>query len=447
MSAFCENDAFARRYFHNQNDSQIKESLALEVFEWTAGNDTGTQVSLNSVGDLIRREDTSASALRCVFLPYRPRSAYEEAAFKELFQHYLVPAETISERLQSVNHSFGTSSIPQKNVEVSWSHFLSKDLQVRDNGNDIWAYGAKKLADQNKEDWTWKVLDFFLHVQRPNKGNAAHCVTLFCFGHFSGLFRRFGRLLDQPSWKDVLYEPHLLWVIVFSELYLFVDDASWKLADIFRDIEQTTLANSKTQDDMKNEIECDFPGLHNIAKHGSYMSESVEAAISILDAMSAHFQGNAVPGNDSSLSTAAINGLHYHRRLFQGTQLRLKSLENRMANIISLSFNLVTQQDSRVMRNDSRAMKTIAIMTLLFLPATAVASVFSSPFFDIDFGSGARSIEVARCFWIFWAVVVPTTLLIVIAWVGWYKAAAHVSSVGNFSAKKRMAMQQSKKQP
>jgi hypothetical protein len=37
------------------------------------------------------------------------------------------------------------------------------------------------------------------------------------------------------------------------------------------------------------------------------------------------------------------------------------------------SFNLVTQADSRVMKADSGAMKTIAAMTLGFLPCTAVA--------------------------------------------------------------------------
>lgn len=37
------------------------------------------------------------------------------------------------------------------------------------------------------------------------------------------------------------------------------------------------------------------------------------------------------------------------------------------------SFNLVTQADSRIMKADSNSMKTIAAMTLGFLPCTAVA--------------------------------------------------------------------------
>jgi Mg2+ and Co2+ transporter CorA len=53
-----------------------------------------------------------------------------------------------------------------------------------------------------------------------------------------------------------------------------------------------------------------------------------------------------------------------------------------MANVISLSFNLVTQQDSRIMQDDSNAMKAIAVLTLIFLPATGISSVFSMPFFE-----------------------------------------------------------------
>jgi Mg2+ and Co2+ transporter CorA len=37
------------------------------------------------------------------------------------------------------------------------------------------------------------------------------------------------------------------------------------------------------------------------------------------------------------------------------------------------AFNLVTQRDSIIIKNDSHSMKTIAVMTLVFLPLTAVA--------------------------------------------------------------------------
>ena len=94
-----------------------------------------------------------------------------------------------------------------------------------------------------------------------------------------------------------------------------------------------------------------------------------------------------------------------------------------MSNVIQLSFNLVTQADSTILKSDSRAMKFIAFLTLVFLPATGVAGVFSTPFFNIDWDS--RDVEdkvlrTAESFWIFWAVVLPLTLvglLLCFAWV------------------------------
>jgi hypothetical protein len=45
----------------------------------------------------------------------------------------------------------------------------------------------------------------------------------------------------------------------------------------------------------------------------------------------------------------------------------------RNANQLRQSFNLVTQQDSRVMWQDNQTMKAIAFITLLFLPMATVA--------------------------------------------------------------------------
>jgi hypothetical protein len=157
------------------------------------------------------------------------------------------------------------------------------------------------------------------------------------------------------------------------------------------------------------------------------MIEAAEASIIMLEAMIARLLRSTSP---SDLTLDAADALDYRKRSFQSTLLRLHSLEKRMSNVIQLSFNLVTQADSGVMKadsavlkTDSRAMKFIAFLTLVFLPATGVASVFSTPFFDVDWespGSNDRSLRTAKSFWIFWAVVLPLTLvglLLCFAWV------------------------------
>ncbi|KAK5129688.1 hypothetical protein LTR04_005030, partial [Oleoguttula sp. CCFEE 6159] len=117
------------------------------------------------------------------------------------------------------------------------------------------------------------------------------------------------------------------------------------------------------------------------------------------------------------LSASIQDALKYKKGLFQSTQLRLTSLEKRMQNIISLSFNLVNQQDSRIMQQDSSSMKTIAAMTLIFLPGTLIASLFSSNFFNFSVGSDGQSeVRLSSYFWVFWIIAVPLTVLTVVLW-------------------------------
>ena len=76
------------------------------------------------------------------------------------------------------------------------------------------------------------------------------------------------------------------------------------------------------------------------------------------------------------------------------------------------------------MQNDSYAMKTIAVLTLLFLPAAGIGTIFSMPFFNVDFQNRAtENLEVARSFWIFWIVTLPITAALFAAWWWAYRRA------------------------
>jgi hypothetical protein len=115
----------------------------------------------------------------------------------------------------------------------------------------------------------------------------------------------------------------------------------------------------------------------------------------------------------SDLTLDAANALDYRERSFQSTLSRLHSLEKRMSNVIRLAFNtsnLEAFTQSLNLMLDSRAMKGIAAMTLVFLPITGVASVFSTPFFQTD--TEIRDVKLGKNFWIFWAFVIPLTLTV-----------------------------------
>ena len=199
-----------------------------------------------------------------------------------------------------------------------------------------------------------------------------------------------------------------------------------------------------TQRESPNML-ADFAGLHNTSKDCTYLLEGVNAAILTLDAIIAHISAlngptsaaqpavNASTASTTSAAATLVRAFEYRQRTFQSTLLRLQSLEKRITNISSLSFNLVTQQDSQVMRADSRAMKIIAALTMVFLPATGVASVLSSPFFQVDFESERQVLEVARSFRWFWVVVVPLTLAVLFLWWLWYFARVYERLLGSLS--------------
>jgi len=130
-----------------------------------------------------------------------------------------------------------------------------------------------------------------------------------------------------------------------------------------------------------------------LSKHQIYLLEATEAVTATLESVK-EYHDRITRGSSSEISIVRETRARFQHRgtLFKSTYLRLGSLEKRTQNMINLvcvllplkkniavtdldfqSFNLVTQADSRIMKADSSSMKTIAAMTLAFLPCTAVA--------------------------------------------------------------------------
>ncbi|KAL9111932.1 MAG: hypothetical protein Q9227_003782 [Pyrenula ochraceoflavens] len=86
------------------------------------------------------------------------------------------------------------------------------------------------------------------------------------------------------------------------------------------------------------------------------------------------------------------------------------------------SLNIDVARDSRTLavesKRDSSSMKTIAAVTMFFLPGTFVASLFAMNLFDWD---AAHWSEVANGrFWVYWVVTVPLTGIVMGVWLVWY---------------------------
>lgn len=109
-------------------------------------------------------------------------------------------------------------------------------------------------------------------------------------------------------------------------------------------------------------------------------------------------------------------------------------------------LNTITQSDAEYTaaiavdgKRDSIAMKTIAILGIVFLPGTFVATLFSINMFDWGVaGSGTTSsLTVSPSMWIYWAITVPLTVLTFVIWVFWSKRE-------NFKSSKRLMIYRTK---
>jgi hypothetical protein len=101
------------------------------------------------------------------------------------------------------------------------------------------------------------------------------------------------------------------------------------------------------------------------------------------------------------------------------------SNEEQLYNIIAqkeskLNFQMAGEQRklAHASKRDSAAMKIISLLGAVFLPGAYIASVFSMTFFNFQ-NSGTA--VVSTQFWIYWAVDIPITILIVGVWYVWEK--------------------------
>lgn len=92
-------------------------------------------------------------------------------------------------------------------------------------------------------------------------------------------------------------------------------------------------------------------------------------------------------------------------------------------------YSLIAQSDTRLQYklarealSDNKAMKTLSILTILFLPGAFVATLFGTNMFKFRPGQ-----EV----WIYFVVVVPVTFLLMTGWVLWLKNSPYTAETGD----------------
>lgn len=165
-----------------------------------------------------------------------------------------------------------------------------------------------------------------------------------------------------------------------------------------------------------------------------HVSETLNVAIQSLDAIRQHherFRTNTdlVLSNNGRRRWDKVGSrFEFQLRFLQGLLQRSEAGNARIQNEITLAFNAAAQRDSKIQvrigeeaKREASAMKAIAVVTMTFLPATFVSTLFGMNFFSFEPSEGVErsSFTVSRHFWIYWAFSVPMTFVTLALWFGW----------------------------
>lgn len=81
-------------------------------------------------------------------------------------------------------------------------------------------------------------------------------------------------------------------------------------------------------------------------------------------------------------------------------------------------------------------MKTLAAVTVLFLPGSTIASLFSMSMFN--WGAEDSSNILSGRFWVYWAISIPLTVTTIVSWLAWSHRQSVVDRLRENEAVKRL---------
>jgi hypothetical protein len=130
-------------------------------------------------------------------------------------------------------------------------------------------------------------------------------------------------------------------------------------------------------------------------------------------------------------SSAIGTGLRCVQQTLEALILSAETYQARMSNQLTLILSLFSQEDQSIgidiakasksialeSRRDSSSMKTLAVVTMVFLPGTFIATFFAMPLFDWQASNGQ---VVDKRIWIYFLVAIPLTALTCAVWWAWF---------------------------
>ncbi|CAN9192038.1 unnamed protein product [Alternaria alternata] len=168
--------------------------------------------------------------------------------------------------------------------------------------------------------------------------------------------------------------------------------------------------------------------MHEAARHAIHSFETLSVTVETVEAMQRHVvyltsKSKQKSGDESDAVSKVRTHIAFQAGMLRNLLLRSQSNKERLQNEIALAYNMIAQRDSQVMtglgeaaRRDSGAMRTIAVVTMAFLPPTFLSAIFSMSFFNYTPEQGSAGWSVSGKFWVYWVCAVPLTCITLMIW-------------------------------
>ncbi|KAL1794636.1 hypothetical protein ACET3X_006452 [Alternaria dauci] len=319
-----------------------------------------TVLQLSSAGWEIEQQDISqciddanARQLRYI-LEERDNFSKDAQPGPELVKFFQIPSHLLTTVYRRSNGFFSSAETFSQDGQLQSTYTWFRIL-------------VKMAARDASSSYSWYEMTFF------SRWVSGHC-TILCIG-VSSLFRGLLQAaLSQLGTRPLPSEPHLLHIPLVEAVVSMQDLSVWAVRDIVRNVEKDRSLPAR---ESKG-----FLMMHEAARHAIHSFETLSVTVETVEAIHGHVVCLASKikqegRNRLEASSQVRTHMAFQVSMLRNLLLRSQSNKERLQNEITLAYNMIAQRDSQVMtglgeaaRRDSGAMRTIAVVTMAFLPPT-----------------------------------------------------------------------------
>ncbi|KAH7348240.1 hypothetical protein BKA66DRAFT_576155 [Pyrenochaeta sp. MPI-SDFR-AT-0127] len=220
------------------------------------------------------------------------------------------------------------------------------------------------------------------------------------------------------SAKKYAYQPALIPLLMTDMALTSLKDFSSKTYQDFLPVRESMGCNlyfnpvSKYTAPDLSEMPRRLTALANAGASNSASLLATSVVINCLDRQLAEQQHE----RNDALVVKMRDHLALMQQVVDGTRRRNDYLKESVQAQVQMVYALIAQQDNALNHRYGADMRIIAAVTLLFLPGTFVATLFSASFWD--FGPGNQGPKVSQYIWVYWVITIVLTLAVLCIWKG-----------------------------